>query len=196
VAYLALGCRCLVGIVFAVSAFSKLRSGPAYRAFAAWLAGLPLSSARARQTAAPVIAVAEAAIVVLLALPWTVLGGFLTATVALAVFTGGTFLAVRRGAGEPCQCFGTSAAPLGFRHAIRNMLLCVAAVAGAATASGGLAHPAGIALSLAAGAGAAVFVLFLDDIAAVLASPAATAGAAPADTAGARTELARPGQGQ
>jgi len=40
--YCALACRMLIGIVFAASAFSKLRSKTEYRAFARWLGQLPL----------------------------------------------------------------------------------------------------------------------------------------------------------
>jgi hypothetical protein len=174
--YVMLGCRCLVGLVFAVAAFSKLRSRSAYHAFAAWLAGLPVLPPRGRKVAAPVIATAEAVTVVLLALPTTVLAGFLAAAAVLAVFAAGTLLAVRRGASEPCLCFGASAAPLGIRHVVRNTMLCAAAVTGAAGfTSGPVPRPGGIVLSLAAGAIAAVFVVFLDDIAAVFGDPASTA---------------------
>ena len=46
--YAALICRTLVGLVFAVSAFSKLRNGTAYREFASWLASVPVPLARNR----------------------------------------------------------------------------------------------------------------------------------------------------
>lgn len=170
-AYLALACRCLTGLVFAVSAFSKLRSRPAFREFTAWLAGLPVPLARSRPAAvAAVMAAAEVAIVVLAALPWTARAGLVLAAMVLATFTAGTWLAVARGAGAPCQCFGTSATPLGPRHVIRNALLCGAAVAGAVAAGGGGTRPtgaAGVVLSLMAGLTIAMFVVFLDDLAAL-----------------------------
>jgi hypothetical protein len=178
VGYVALGCRCLAGLVFALSAFSKLRSRPAFRAFAAWLASLPVLPARARRVAAPAMAVTEVTIVVLLALPWTVLAGLLLAAAALAVFAAGTFVAVRRGTREPCQCFGASTSPLGLRHAARDVLVCAAAAVGAVVTADGAgaraAHPVGIALGLIAGSAAALFVLFLDDVAALFADASDT----------------------
>lgn len=46
--YAALICRTVIGLVFAVSAFSKLRNGTAYREFASWLASVPVPLARNR----------------------------------------------------------------------------------------------------------------------------------------------------
>ncbi len=165
--YVALACRCLTGIVFAVSAFSKVRSAAAFRDFSAWLGGLPLPGVRGRGAAA-VMAGTEVVIVVALLLPWTAQAGLALAAVTLAVFAAGTVAAVRRGVRTPCQCFGTSARPLGLRHAGRDLLLCAAAAAGAVSA-GAPAHPAAVVLSLAAGLIAAAFVLFLDDITALFA---------------------------
>jgi methylamine utilization protein MauE len=165
--YFALTCRCLIGVLFAASAFSKMRSAAAFRDFSAWLGGLPLPAVRGRAVPA-VMAGTEAVIVVALLLPWTARAGLGLAAASLAVFAGGTVAVVRRGVRAPCRCFGTSARPLGLRHAGRDLLLCAAA--GAAAASGGAAaRPAAIALSLAAGLIAAAFVLFLDDITALFA---------------------------
>jgi hypothetical protein len=171
VVYVVMVCRCLAGVVFVVSAFSKLRSGSAFRRFRLWLAGLPVPVARSRAgPVAVVIAAAEAAIVVLVALPWTVRAGLVLAAAVLAVFTAGTWLAVARGAGEPCQCFGASASPLSGRHVVRDVLLCAAAAAGALGAGSGGARPAGVVVSLAVGFAIALFVVFLDDLAALFAT--------------------------
>jgi len=168
-AYVALAARCLIGLVFAVSAASKLRSGAAFRDFASWLAGLPVLTIRGRRAAAPVIVAAEVAVVVLAALPWTVRAGLVLAAIMLALFAAGVVHAVCRGASAPCQCFGTGTAPLGYRHAVRNVLLCGAAVAGAAGAAPGpVPAGAGVALSLVAAAVVAALVLALDDIAAIV----------------------------
>lgn len=169
-AYLALTCRCLIGLVFAVSAFSKLRSRSAFSEFASWLSGLPVPLIRGhgnRGKAAHTIAAAEVAIVALTALPWTARAGLALAAVVLASFTAGTWLAVARGGGAPCRCFGASVSPLGRRHVVRNALLGAAAVAGAigAGASGG--HPAGTVISIGTGLTIALFVVFLDDLAAL-----------------------------
>jgi len=165
--YLALTCRCLIGVVFAVSAFSKVRSAAAFRDFSAWLGRLPLPAVRGRGAAA-VMAGTEVVIVVALLLPWTAQAGLALAAVTLAAFAGGTAVAVRRGVQAPCQCFGTSSRPLGFRHASRDLLLCAAAAAGAAS-GGAAARPVAVVLCLAAGLIAAALVVFLDDITALFA---------------------------
>lgn len=164
--YLALACRCAVDAVFLVSVSGKLRSRTAFRAFVSWLAALPVPLARSRPSAvAAVTAAAEALIVVLVALPWTVRPGMALAAVVLAVFTAGTGMAVARGTDASCQCFGASASPLGWRHTARDALLAVVAIAGAAAAGSGGARPEEAALSLAAGLIGAAFAVFLDDLA-------------------------------
>jgi hypothetical protein len=166
--YLALTCRGVIGLVFAVSAVSKLRSRPAFREFTEWLASLPLPLIQRRpRLLATAMAVAEVVIVVLDGLPWTARAALVTAAATLAAFTAGTWLAVGRGADQPCQCFGASAAPLGRRHVVRDAVLCVVAVAGALTAGSGAAHAAGIVVSLFAGLIVALLVVFLDDLAAL-----------------------------
>lgn len=167
-AYTALASRLLIGTVFAASAFSKLRSRQAFRAFAAWLDGLPLPAGPGRRAAGPLIAAIEVVIVVMVALPWTARAGLLLSCAVLAIFTAGTFWAVRAGGHAPCRCFGTSGAPLGVRHGLRDALLCAAAAAGAAGARAAPARPAGIAISLGCAIVIALLVLFQDDIVAVL----------------------------
>jgi len=166
VVYVALACRCAVGVVFLASLSGKLRSRPAFRAFVSWLAALPVPLVgRQPRAAAAVTAAAEALIVILVALPWTVRPGLALAAVVLAVFTTGTWLAVARGTDAPCQCFGVSASPLGRQHVVRDALLGAVAVAGAAAAGPGGARPGGALLSLGAGLVAAMFAVFFDDLA-------------------------------
>jgi DoxX len=168
VAYLALACRCAIGVVFLVSVSGKLHSRQAFLVFVSWLAALPVPVVRGRpRGSAAVMAAAEALIVILVALPWTVRPGLALAAVVLAVFSAGTWLAVARGTDTPCQCFGASTSPLGRRHAVRDALLGAVAVAGAAAAVSGGARPAAAALSLGAGLMTAAFALFLDDLAAL-----------------------------
>jgi hypothetical protein len=177
VVYLALACRGLAGVVFGVSAFSKLRSGAAFRDFRWWLASLPVPVARRWPAlVAMVMAAAEVIIVVLLALPWTARAGLVLAAATLAMFTAGTWLAVARGADKPCQCFGASASPLARRHVVRDALLCAAAVVGALSTGGPAGAAAGVVVSLAAGLTLALFVIFLDDLAALFAAPRDAAG--------------------
>jgi hypothetical protein len=173
-AYAALTCRVLIGLVFAVSAFTKVRTITAYREFASWLASVPLPLA-GHGAVPPFLAGAEAAIVILVAIPATVLPGLVLAAVTLAVLTTGSAVAVARAARVTCRCFGSSRTPLALRHVLRNGFLLAGAVAGAlagavAGARGTSAiapHPAAIALSLVAAMAAATFVVFLDDLAAV-----------------------------
>ena len=166
--YAALICRTVVGLVFAVSAFSKLRNGTAYREFASWLASVPVPLARKRALP-PVLAGAEAATVVLVAVPATAVAGLVLAVLTLAALTAGTAVAVRRGARVTCQCFGPSRTELAPHHVVRNGFLLVLALAGLAVAgafSAGAAdlRPAAIGLSLWAAVALATFVVFLDDV--------------------------------
>lgn len=166
--YAALICRTVIGLVFAVSAFSKLRNGTAYREFASWLASVPVPLARNRFLP-PVLAGAEAAIVVLVAVPATAVAGLVLAVLTLAALTAGTTVAVRRGARVTCQCFGSSQTVLGAHHVLRNGFLLVLAVVGLAVvgafSAGAVApRPAGIGLSLWAAVALATFVVFLDDV--------------------------------
>jgi len=190
-AYLGLGCRCVIGLVFLVSAVSKLRGRAAFREFSAWLASLPLPAVRRRAgVLATLLAAAEAAIVVLAAVPWTsgttwaawtAPAALSLAALTLAVFTAGTWVAIARGANQPCHCFGASATPLGRRHVIRDAALCLIAAVGAAgtaaaTGAAGAAGPIpangeGIAVSLFTGAVIALLVVFLDDLAALYSAP-------------------------
>jgi Methylamine utilisation protein MauE len=165
-AYLVLASRMAVGVTFLASAVGKLRSRSAFGTFASWLSVLPVSLVRPRAgLVAATIAAAEVLVVILVALPWTVRAGLALATVVLAVFAVGTWLAVARGTDAPCQCFGMSAYPLGRRHVVRDALLGAVAVAGAAAVGSGGARPAGAMLSVGAGLIAAASVVFFDDLA-------------------------------
>lgn len=175
-AYAALTCRVLVGLVFAVSAAGKLRTATAYREFASWLASLPVPLA-GRRALPPVLAGAEAVIVAAVAVPAAATAGLVLAALTLAVLTAGSAVAVSRGAQVSCRCFGPARAPLAVRHVLRNGMLLVAAVAGALGSGAVATRPAGIALSLVAAAAAATFAVFLDDLAALTGGdPAVRAG--------------------
>ncbi|MBV9448158.1 MAG: hypothetical protein JO345_19925 [Streptosporangiaceae bacterium] len=180
--YAVILCRCLIGVIFAVSAFTKLRSRGAFHAFASWIDELPILPVlpgRHRTALTVSMATTEVIIVAAVALPWTPMAGLLLAAVTLAVFTAGTFALDRAQAGVACQCFGASASPLGQRDVVRNAVLCAVAAAGTAlaaqrSAGSGSAHPAGIVLSLWGGATVAMAVVFLDDLSAFFTKAAAT----------------------
>jgi methylamine utilization protein MauE len=173
VTYLALGARCLIGIVFAVSAFTKLRSRPAFEMFSAWITTLPGLSAlpgRERSAIAVGIASAEAITVLLVALPWTSAAGLAVAAAVLAVFAAGVTIIARSQVNAiPCQCFGPSSTPLGLPHAVRNGLLGAVAAIGAAGVGPAATQLPGKALSLGLGAACALPAIFLDDLIAVFA---------------------------
>lgn len=172
VGYGELACRLLIGIVFAASAFSKLRSRSEYRAFAQWLGGLPLPGPFRGAPAAAAVAATEAAIVVLLIPPVTAAIGLALSAVTLAAFASGTFVTVRTGTATPCRCFGASDSPMSAWHVARDALLALLAAAGASSA-GSLAHSAGgIALSLAIAVTVAVPVVLFDDLLSVFRLPA------------------------
>jgi hypothetical protein len=178
--YAVLTCRGLIGLVFAVSAIAKIRGPRAYREFASWLAALPVPLARARALP-PVFVGAEAAIVVLVAVPYVAVAGLTLAAGCLAVMAAGTVVITNRGSGVSCWCFGPSRGPLGARHLVRDSMLLLIAVTGAvigAHASGrNTTSPAGIVLSLVAALAGATFFVFIDDLIAIFDSdPAALTG--------------------
>ncbi len=181
--YVALVCRGVVGLVFAVAVFSKVRGPGAYREFASWLAGLPVPLAGSRGLPV-VLAAAEAAVVVLVAVPGVAPAGLGLAAAILAVMVTGTVVIMSRGARVSCRCFGSSQSLLGTRHLVRDGVLLAVAVTGAAASAFGsgreAASLAGIVLSLAAALTAATFVVFLDDLMALFGRDPAVDASKPA----------------
>ncbi|BCL16544.1 MauE/DoxX family redox-associated membrane protein [Micromonospora sagamiensis] len=165
--YLVTACQGLLAVVLLVSATSKLRSGQALRVLAGSLAAMRLVPPRWAEPVAAVLAVAEAVAVVLLLIPATRRVGFGAAAALLAVLAAGVAVVLARGTAQPCRCFGASATPLGRRHLVRNVVLCLAAFAGL-VGPAGPAVPAGTLLALLAGAVAGLLVTVLDDIVALL----------------------------
>ncbi|GAA1556420.1 methylamine utilization protein MauE [Actinomadura kijaniata] len=152
---------CLIGLVFAVSAFTKLRDRAGFTRSVPDL--VPALPARLLGPLAHTVIALEAAVPVLLAVPATRILGFGVALVLLAAFTVAIAGALRRGRRAPCRCFGASAAPLGPRHLVRNGVLLAAASAGA-LAPGGAAPAAGLAVAAAAGLVAGLLIVSFDDL--------------------------------
>jgi hypothetical protein len=188
VAYLAVGCQFLIGLVFLVAAASKLHSRAALGRFAASLRQLPLVPNGLAGPAAAAVAVGEAAVPVVLAtaavgavssMPAArpvAAGGFAIALGLLAVFTAATLIALYRGARPACRCFGRSEAPLGIRHVVRNCALAAVAGAGliAAPDRGQPAlDPGGVAVAAVAGVVLAVLAVVFDDLVELFAPRAA-----------------------
>ena len=91
---------------------------------------------------------------------------FLGGALLLGAFTVGMAISLRRGDRAPCHCFGTRAAPLGAGQVIRNLVLSLVAVVGAATALGGPGDVgvAGVAVAAFAGLSAGLLATRLDDL--------------------------------
>ncbi|MBE1486638.1 MauE/DoxX family redox-associated membrane protein [Plantactinospora soyae] len=174
--YLEMACRVLLGVVFLVSAASKLRNRSAFDAFAVGLRDTGLVSAGNTRRIGVLTVAAEVGVVLLLAVPATVPIGYLLAGALLAVFVGGIGLMMRRGVDATCPCFGVSTTRLGGRQVIRNAVLLaiagtglVAALAGTGVGSG---EWAGLLLAAVTGAVVALIVVRLDDIVDLFASTA------------------------
>ncbi|MEU5866925.1 MULTISPECIES: MauE/DoxX family redox-associated membrane protein [unclassified Nonomuraea] len=156
--YVAVGCRVLLVIVFAVALASKVSGREAWRRFATSVTDMTTW----RSPAVPfAVAAGEAAVIVLTAVPlgWAGAAGFTLAAVLLGGFTVATLLVMRRGAAVPCRCFGASETPLGVPHVVRNLVLVSLAVLGLVATAGSGAADVGIAV-LAGLLGAALGVLF------------------------------------
>lgn len=146
-------CRSVLFAVFAVAAFSKLRSVTSYRDFAESLR--PLKATRL----APVVVGAEVLVVVLLLTEWALLG-YLLAAGLLLVFVIEISRSLRHDVPVSCRCFGGRGGQLGRRHVVRNALLALVSLAGASV-SGGPGPASAGAAALAAGTGLLVSLLFI-----------------------------------
>ncbi|MEV7801819.1 MauE/DoxX family redox-associated membrane protein [Microbispora sp. NPDC088329] len=135
--YLLLACRMTVGLTFLVSLASKLRGREPWSRFADATARLLPGRTRAlraerRHGLAATVAVAEAAVVVLTAVPATASAGFAVALAALAAFSFVIRTAIRRGLAVPCHCFGDRRLPVGPADLARNAVLGSIALTGLA----------------------------------------------------------------
>ena len=153
--------------MFLVSAFSKLRGRERFTEFVSSVRAFGILPAGAVRPVAALVVLAEAAIVVLVAVPVTAVAGFGLAVGLLLVLTGALAVVVRQRQRVTCRCFGPGSAPVSRRHLVRNGLLIVIALVGAAgalLAPAGALHPAGTTLAIIGGATAALLVVHFDDI--------------------------------
>ncbi|MFD1933453.1 MULTISPECIES: MauE/DoxX family redox-associated membrane protein [Nonomuraea] len=158
--YVRIGCVCLVGLVFAVTAVSKLRD---FQGFARSLPALVTVPGRAVRPLAAVVVALEALVPILVAVPAATPYGLALAGGLLVAFTAAIAIALRRGQRAPCRCFGASAAPLGARHLVRNSLL-IAAASLAVLLPGGSPVLAGTSMALGAGLIGTILIVSFDDI--------------------------------
>lgn len=159
--YVALSCRCLVGLIFLVSFATKVTPG-AFRAFAESLRTMNVLPASLVRVVAPGVVFVELAVVA--SLVWTPRAGALLAGLLLVAFSGAIVMSLARNANATCRCFGAGGGRLGVRHVVRNALLFAAC---ALVVVGGDAHADPQVGLAAAGAGvvAALLVLGMDPVA-------------------------------
>ncbi|MEV7602541.1 MauE/DoxX family redox-associated membrane protein [Kitasatospora sp. NPDC089797] len=164
-AYLLLGCRVVIAVVFAKSALAKLRARPD---FASALRVMAVLSPRLTGPAVLGVPIAEAVLALLVWMPRPVVSwAFAAAGGLIAVFAAVLVVLLRRGADVSCPCFGASGVPVGAAHVARNLvLLAVAAaglLAGAAPDPGGLG-PAGVVAVLLVAAFASALIIATDTL--------------------------------
>jgi hypothetical protein len=168
--YVVLGCRCVVGLVFAASVVGKLRGRRPYAGFVAAtgrLAPVWVTSRVPVGVMAGGVVAAEVAVPVLLVPTGTAWAGFVLAGLLALAFAMAVLAALRRGDRAPCHCFGVSARPVGGVHIVRNLVLTAAAglgLAAGAVAAGPL-EPAGVLAAVVAGAVVGAVVVAADDVA-------------------------------
>ncbi|WP_242882795.1 MauE/DoxX family redox-associated membrane protein [Actinomadura litoris] len=165
--YIQIFCQAVIAVVFAFSAWSKLRGGKEIAAFSDSLRPhLGSTSSRTRMAAAVCIAVSEALAAVLTVIPVTALAGLLLATALMLLFTASVTRVVLTGTKATCRCFGASEKRIGWPHVARNTTLTVIAASGslAAGSPGSDIALAGWIVSTVMGITIAVILVTLDDI--------------------------------
>lgn len=170
--YVSFACRLALAAVMALAAVGKLRSP---RVFAVSLEGFGVIPARLRGPLAVLVPAVELFIALLLALPATVTAGFLAAALFCCGLTAVPIIVVARGKTVKCACFGAGETPMGGWHIARNAVLLAAAVLGSFVAirlgDGVPAEVPGIALAVVSAGVLTTLMVFVDDIAALFASP-------------------------
>lgn len=173
---LAFGCRFLIGVVFLVSALSKLRGRSQFNGFLRSLQRMKVVPRPLEKPSAIAVVITEVAIVLLMAFPAKAAGivGFTVALGLLAAFTIAIVSVVARGIDTTCRCFGKSDTPLGPQHVARNLLLMAAAGAGlAGEITGGAAEPGLLVVAAIAGLVFGGLVTMFDDIVSLFGGPTA-----------------------
>ncbi len=158
----------VLAAVFAWSAVGKAAGRARFADFRDELAGMGLLPRAAVTPVAAAVVAAEAAVPPLLVWPGARGAGLLVALALLTAFAGAIAVVLARGTVASCRCFGGSPAPFGRRHLVRNGVLAAVAVGGLVAVGrggGGPVHPAGVAVTVLAGAVVVAAVVFADDLA-------------------------------
>ncbi|MEU8892045.1 MauE/DoxX family redox-associated membrane protein [Streptomyces sp. NPDC048442] len=179
--YVVLACRVLVGFVFVASAASKLLSVASFRSFVTATRDMAVPAQLAPAVAVGVVAGEVAAVVLVVLWPGGV-AGLVVAGVLLVGFTAGIAGVLLRGKDQSCNCFGSTTAPIGPRHLVRNAALLAVVAAGllCQTPWESRTHWTGVVAAVVAGLIGAVLVLSTDNLAELFArGSAGTAEQAP-----------------
>ncbi|CAM5572877.1 methylamine utilization protein MauE [Streptomyces spiroverticillatus] len=172
--YVVLACRVLVAMVFVASAASKLLSAASFRSFVTATRDMAVPAPLAPAVAVGVVAGEIGSVALLVLWPGGV-AGFVVAGVLLVAFTAGIAGVLLRGKDQSCNCFGSTTAPIGPRHVVRNVALLTVVAAGLLCQTPWEAeyHWTGVVAASVAGLVGAVLVLSTDNLAELLASGAA-----------------------
>jgi hypothetical protein len=176
VMYVSIACRCALGLVFLVSAVSKLRGFAAFADSVRDIGAVPPGMIRAVALA---VTLAECATVPLLAA--APIAGSLVAAGLLVGFSATIALVLRRGATVVCRCFGSSTSVFARRHLVRNALLLTVAMVGLMTTlyAPGIDDLGAVAVAVVAGLLAALPAITFDDLVALFAPTRLSAAGAP-----------------
>ncbi|MFB1046829.1 MauE/DoxX family redox-associated membrane protein [Streptomyces chrestomyceticus] len=134
--YVAMGTRCLIGMIFLLAIIGKLAGRNPLGTFMISIRDMGVVPSGLIRPTALAVLICECAVFALLVAPVTsaIMAGLALAAALLLIFAAAVMLAIRRGVRAPCRCFGSATTPLGTVHAVRNILLAAAAALGAMAA--------------------------------------------------------------
>jgi hypothetical protein len=158
--FLATAARAGLVLILLVSVTGKLRSWPD---FVAWVGRLGAVPATLTGATAAALAAVETGALVLTAVPATAVAGLLLTAVLMAFFGASIAALRRRGVRESCRCLGVTDRPMGPVEVVRDVALCVVALA-AALAGTHESSFLGTAQAVLLGAGLAAVTVRLDDL--------------------------------
>ncbi|MDQ2846400.1 MAG: methylamine utilization protein MauE [Actinomycetota bacterium] len=170
--YLALACRAAIVVVFAMAVAGKVLGRGAFAEFTRSIVGMNAVPHRAAGLAARATVLGEGLTVVLVVLPWRVTGALGCALAAglTLLFSLVIMRSLRQGNRAPCRCFGRSSTPLGRRHLVRNAILLVVSLIGAAASLfGDSLQLSGALVGVVAGLFVGLIVAGFDDLAQLVA---------------------------
>lgn len=159
--------RTVLAVVFGVAFLSKVVPRRSFQEFSSSLAGIGWLHGQVRTAVAALIPALEAATVVLLIAPVSLLWGFAASGILLAAFTLVAGRELARGNQVLCRCFGASASQIGSAQIARNLLLLACSVIGMllAFAHDGQASPEAMVLAIGLAMPAGLALVRWDDLA-------------------------------